>query len=73
MGIEMMFGTMVSTNLGCTQTFQLSPFAAYLDIDGSLLVKSPQPPGGVVWGTGGRVEASHLDFGLSVDGSCLFD
>lgn len=34
-----MFGSMVSTHLGCTQTFQFYEFAQYFDIDGALLVK----------------------------------
>jgi|694.fasta_scaffold57895_5 hypothetical protein len=36
-----MFGSMCSTKLGSTQTFQFWPLAHYLDIDGSLLVKDP--------------------------------
>lgn len=34
-----MFGSMVSTNLGCAQTFQFYRCATYFDIDGGLLVK----------------------------------
>ncbi len=30
---------MVSTHLGCTQTFQFYQYAKYFDIDGALLVK----------------------------------
>lgn len=35
----LMFGSMVSTHLGCTQTFQFNEYACYFDIDGALLVK----------------------------------
>lgn len=44
-----MFGSMVSTHLGCTQTFQFYEFAQYFDIDGALLVKQPQISGGFEW------------------------
>lgn len=37
-----MFGTMVSTQLGCTQTFQFYPLAHFLDVDGALLTKTPK-------------------------------
>ena len=48
-----MFGSMVSTQLGCTQSFQLYPLSNYFDIDGSLLVKSPSFSGGFTWGADG--------------------
>jgi len=35
----LMFGSMVSTHLGCTQTYQFHEYAQYFDIDGALLVK----------------------------------
>lgn len=38
-GLEVMLGSMVSTHLGCSQTYGLYPLAQYLDIDGALLVK----------------------------------
>lgn len=38
-GLQVMFGSMCSTQLGCAQTFQFYPYAQYLDIDGALLVK----------------------------------
>ena len=44
-----MFGSMVSTHLGCTQTFQFYKYAKYFDIDGALLVKEPQINGGFEW------------------------
>jgi len=34
-----MFGSMVSTQIACSQTFQLHPLATYFDVDGALLVK----------------------------------
>jgi hypothetical protein len=40
--MDIMFGSMVSTQLGCTQIFQFHPLAQYFDIDGALLVSSPQ-------------------------------
>ena len=58
-----MFGSMVSTHLGCTQTFQFYQFAKYFDIDGALLVKSPEIRGGFEWkGVEGiiKVEGSGL-------------
>lgn len=36
-----MFGSMVSTHLGCTQTFQFHKYSKYFDIDGALLLKNP--------------------------------
>jgi L-alanine-DL-glutamate epimerase-like enolase superfamily enzyme len=42
LGLEVMLGSMVSTHLGCTQTFSLHPLTRYLDVDGALLVKQPQ-------------------------------
>ena len=40
---------MVTTQLGCSQTYLLSNFAKYLDVDGSLLVKEPVIEGGFQW------------------------
>lgn len=51
--IEIMLGSMVSTHLGCTQTYQLKPLARWLDVDGSLLVESPVMEGGFKWGNNG--------------------
>jgi L-alanine-DL-glutamate epimerase-like enolase superfamily enzyme len=36
--IEVMLGSMVSTHLGCNQTYCLYPLTQWLDVDGSLLV-----------------------------------
>lgn len=36
--LDIMLGSMVSTHLGCTQTFGLFPLTKWLDVDGSLLV-----------------------------------
>jgi hypothetical protein len=44
-----MFGSMCSTQLGCTQTFQYYPLAEYLDVDGALLIKEPHVEGGFIW------------------------
>ena len=44
-----MYGSMVSTQLGCTQTYMLAPLCTYMDIDGSLLVKTPKISGGFTW------------------------
>ena len=49
-GKEIMLGTMVSTQLGCSQTYALHPFTEALDVDGSLLVKRPCVKGGFEWG-----------------------
>lgn len=49
--LEIMLGSMVSTQLGCAQTYALHPLTRYLDIDGSLLVKEPRVEGGFKWGS----------------------
>jgi L-alanine-DL-glutamate epimerase-like enolase superfamily enzyme len=36
--MEVVFGSMVSTHLGCNQTYCLHPLTKWLDVDGSLLV-----------------------------------
>lgn len=40
-GLTVWLGIMISSQLGCAQTFQLSPFCEYGDLDGGLLVYSP--------------------------------
>ena len=37
-GLDVIFGSMVSTHLGCNQTYSLYPLSKLLDVDGSLLV-----------------------------------
>lgn len=54
-GLEIILGTMVCTNLGCTQTFQMHPLVEYFDIDGFLLVRDPKPKSGFTWEKGGKV------------------
>lgn len=39
--LEIMFGSMCSTQLGCTQTYQFWPLACFMDVDGALLTKEP--------------------------------
>lgn len=39
--MEIWLGIMISSWLGCTQTYMLAPFAHYGDLDGGLLVHSP--------------------------------
>jgi hypothetical protein len=48
-----MLGSMVSSQLGCTQTYSLHPLAEYLDVDGSLLLEKPIIEGGFSWGEKG--------------------
>jgi hypothetical protein len=67
-----MFGSMCSTQLGCTQAFQFYPMAQFMDIDGDLLVKMPRLKGGFSWGIDGRVEPWKSGVGLRVDASELF-
>ena len=37
-GLQVIFGSMVSTHLGSSQTYNLYPLSKLLDVDGSLLV-----------------------------------
>jgi hypothetical protein len=67
-----MFGSMCSTQLGCTQTFQFYPLAQYLDIDGDLLVKTPKLTGGFEWCKDGQIAPWKSGYGLRVDASQLF-
>ena len=71
-GFEVMLGTMVTTNLGCTQTFQMHPLVRFFDIDGSLLVNDPNPVGGFIWGKGGCVTPFQSGNGLRIECPVLF-
>lgn len=53
-----MLGSMVSTHLGCTQTYSLHPLTQFLDVDGALLVREPQLEGGFMWKNGGFLSYS---------------
>ncbi len=44
-----MFGSMVSSQLGCTQVYEFRQFGQYFDIDGALLVADPEIKGGFEW------------------------
>jgi L-alanine-DL-glutamate epimerase-like enolase superfamily enzyme len=71
-GLEVMFGTMCSTQLGCTQTFQFHPLAEFMDIDGALLIKTPELKGGFRWVEDGKVIPDGTGFGMGVDARELF-
>ena len=73
LGLEVMFGIMVTTKLGCAQTFQLHPLARYMDIDGDLLVKDPIVEGGFKWGKEGKIDPWPEGCGLQVNSSVIFD
>jgi hypothetical protein len=61
-----MFGSMVSTHLGCTQTFQFFNFATYFDIDGALLTSDPIIKGGFEWkGSQGIYKVKGPGYGLN--------
>ena len=54
--LEIWLGIMVSSQLGCTQTFHLSPLAQFGDLDGGMLVESPFE-GGFTWSSDGELVA----------------
>lgn len=67
-----MFGSMCSTQLGCTQTYQFHPLAKFLDVDGALLTKQPYLEGGFVWRQDGKIEACDHGYGLKVKAQKIF-
>ena len=54
-GLEIMFGSMCCTQLGCAQIYPLNPLTMYMDIDGALLVSNPIVEGGFTWSSEGRL------------------
>ena len=71
--MEVMLGSMVSTQLGAAQTYSLHPLAEYLDTDGSLLVSEPAIIGGFSWGEQGFLKPYHIVAGIGVDQKLLLD
>lgn len=43
-----------------------------MDIDGALLVKTPELEGGFTWEDGGRVVPCTSGYGLRVKADCIF-
>lgn len=67
-----MLGSMVSTHHGCTQTYCLYPLAQWLDVDGSLLVQTPDLEGGFGWnGSLPLKQPESKYFGVEIDTSKL--
>ena len=44
-GLDVWLGIMISSWLGCTQTFMLSPLAGCGDLDGGYILESPYEAG----------------------------